>query len=338
MRTITLNKPGEFSFGETETPGELAPDTALVRVHRVGICGTDLHAFRGRQPFFSYPRILGHELGVEIIEVGANEQGLKVGDHCAVEPYLNCGHCIACRRGKPNCCVNLQVLGVHTDGGMRELIHVPVHKLHPSQSLSLDQLALVETLGIGAHAVARAQLQAGEFVLVIGAGPIGLSVIQFAQLEDVKIIVLDVSESRLEFCQQQLDVEFTMQGNEDVLNRLQELTNGDLPTVVFDATGNATSMGQAFNYVAHGGKLIFVGLVQADITFNDPNFHRRELTLFATRNSTGADFQRIISLLENGRVSTEPWITHRATCEAMIEQFPQWLEPDSGVIKALVEF
>lgn len=338
MRTITLNKPGEFSFGETSSPGELAPDTALVRVHRVGICGTDLHAFRGRQPFFNYPRILGHELGVEIIEVGANEQGLKVGDHCAVEPYLNCGHCIACRRGKPNCCVNLQVLGVHTDGGMRELIHVPVHKLHPSQSLSLDQLALVETLGIGAHAVTRAQLQAGEFVLVIGAGPIGLSVIQFAQLEDVKIIVLDVSESRLEFCRQQLQVEFTIQGNENVLERLQELTNGDLPTVVFDATGNATSMGQAFDYVAHGGKLIFVGLVQADITFNDPNFHRRELTLFATRNSTGADFQRIISLLESGRVSTAPWITHRATCEAMIEQFPQWLEPDSGVIKALVEF
>ena len=338
MRTITLDQPGALRLGDTATPDALGADMALVRVHRVGICGTDLHAYRGRQPFFNYPRILGHELGVEIVEVGPNERGLKVGDRCAVEPYLNCGHCIACRRGKSNCCVNLQVLGVHTDGGMREWIQVPIEKLHPSPSLSYEQLALVETLGIGAHAVARAGLEKAGFALVIGAGPIGLSVIQFAQLAGVQLIVVDVSAQRLEFCQQQLGVKHTIAGSEDVLARLQELTNGDLPTVVFDATGNAASMSKAFDYVAHGGRLIFVGLVQADITFPDPNFHRREITLFASRNSTPADFQRIIGLLESGEVNTTPWITHRTGSETLVEQFPIWLEPESGVIKAMVEF
>ena len=179
MKTVILEQPGQLSFAETDAPTTFAADEALVRVQRVGICGTDMHAYRGRQPFFSYPRILGHELGVEIVAIGENEAGLRAGDYCAVEPYLNCGHCIACRKGKTNCCVQLQVLGVHTDGGMREWITVPARKLHKSGKLSLDQLALVETLGIGAHAVDRARIEAGEFALVIGAGPIGLSVVQF---------------------------------------------------------------------------------------------------------------------------------------------------------------
>lgn len=338
MKTILLDQPEHLSLIETTQPEGLAADEALVRVHRVGICGTDLHAYRGKQPFFSYPRILGHELGVEIVALGADGGELQAGDHCAVEPYLNCGECIACRRGKPNCCVNLKVLGVHTDGGMREYLTVPIRKLHRSATLSLDQLALVETLGIGAHAVDRAQLEAGEFVLVIGAGPIGLAVIQFAQLAGVNVIVLDVNAGRLDFCRRQLKVEFTIQAGDDTLDQLQALTHNDLPTAVFDATGNPHSMMGAFEYVAPGGKLIFVGLFQGDVTFNDPHFHRREMTLRSSRNATSADFGRIIHLLEAGRVDTAPWITHRATCDAMIAEFPRWLDPQQGVIKAMVEF
>src|SRR5947199_4307593 len=180
MQTIVLEKPGSLTLADTAAPTDVPPGHAMVRVRRVGICGTDLHAYRGRQPFFSYPRILGHELGVEVIALGDGDTfGLKKGDRCTVEPYLNCGKCIACRRGKTNCCASLEVLGVHTDGGMRERIRVPVSKLHPSETLTLDQLALIETLGIGAHAVDRAKVEAGEFVLVIGAGPIGLAVMQF---------------------------------------------------------------------------------------------------------------------------------------------------------------
>lgn len=351
MNTIVLNEPFKFSLTETTPPPTTpAAGEALVRVHRVGVCGTDLHAFRGRQPFFSYPRILGHELGVEVIALGdalgdALTEGdwpnnIRVGDRCSVEPYLNCGKCIACRNGKTNCCINLQVLGVHTDGGMREYITVPTHKLHKSDVLSYEQLALVETLGIGAHAVDRAQLRPDEWVLVIGAGPIGLSVIQFAQLITPNIIVMDVSEQRLAFCKQQFNVPHLIKAGAEAepLKEIEAITNGDLPTMVFDATGNVQSMMAAFQYVAFGGKLEYVGLVQADVTFHDPFFHRREITLLSTRNSLSKDFPRIIQLIESGRIDTRPWITHRAHAIDMIGQFEGWLQPDNGVIKAVVAF
>jgi 2-desacetyl-2-hydroxyethyl bacteriochlorophyllide A dehydrogenase len=338
MKTIVLDEPGHLSLIDTPSQTTPGPGEALVRVHRVGVCGTDYHAFRGRQPFFTYPRIIGHELGVEVIEVGAEVANVRSGDKCAVEPYLNCGHCIACRRWRPNCCVSLQVLGVHVDGGMREFVKVPAHKVHPSQSLSFEQLALVETLGIGAHAVARGAVEADEWTLVIGAGPIGLSVIQFAQLAGAQVIALDTSDSRLRFCREQLRVQHTLKLNDNTLDEVGALTGGDLPTIVFDATGNPGSMQGAFEYVAPGGRLVFVGLVQADISFHDPHFHRREITLFASRNSTPGDFRRIIALMEQSRIDTAPWITHRADCDKMVDSFQEWLDPGAGVVKAMVHF
>lgn len=340
MKTITLEEPGRFAFGDTPAPREPAPGTALVRVRRVGVCGTDYHAFRGRQPFFTYPRILGHELGVEVVAVNGAGTALKPGDRCAVEPYLNCGACIACRHGKPNCCVALRVLGVHTDGGMREVIEVPLEKLHRSDTLSLEQLALVETLGIGAHAVERAQVRPGEWALVIGAGPIGLAVMQFATLAGARLIAMDVNSDRLAFARETMGVEETVAvaSDEQALRRVEELTAGDLPTLVFDATGSPASMQQAFQYGAHGGRLVFVGLVQADITFHDPHFHRRELTLLSSRNSTPADFRGIIAHMERGEIDTAPWITHRAPADRLLAEFPTWLDPATRVLKAMVEF
>lgn len=339
MKTLTLEEPGKLTIGETPEPdAALAAGQALVKIHRIGVCGTDIHAFNGKQPFFSYPRILGHELGVEVLAVADDVTNVAPGDRCAVEPYLNCGKCIACRRGKGNCCTSLQVLGVHTDGGHRERIVVPAAKLHASKKLSLDQLALVETLGIGAHAVDRAQLEAGEIVLVIGTGPIGLAVIQFAHAAGAKVIAMDVNDARLAFCRETLGVAHTVNATvPDVVAELQTLTNGDLPTAVFDATGNPKSMMASFNYPAHGGRLIFVGLFQGDVTFNDPNFHKRELTLMGSRNARSADFPRIIALIESGKVDTTPWITHRAPFDAVPEQFPSWVKPETGVLKAIIE-
>lgn len=338
MKTIRLEEPGRLVLTSTERPPSLQPEEALVRVHRIGVCGTDIHAFYGRQPFFSYPRILGHELGVEVLAANDPVGNLKPGDRCSVEPYLNCNRCIACRRGKPNCCVNLQVLGVHVDGGMRQEIIVPCRKLHVSENLTLDQLALVETLCIGCHAVERAGVESGETALVIGAGPIGLSVIQFAIEAKAKVIVLDIDMRRLEFCRQQLDVRHVINATyENTLEALKTMTAGDLPTVVFDATGNAKSMMSAFDYPASGGRLIFVGLFQGDVTFNDPNFHRRELTVLATRNARPENFTRVIQLIEAGRIKTEPWITHRAEFADAVTEFPSWTRPETGVIKALIE-
>ena len=337
MKTIVLDKPGDFRLTETEPPGQPGPGEAVIAVSRVGICGTDLHAFRGRQPFFDYPRILGHELGVEVTAVGPDVETVKVGDHCTVEPYLTCGTCIACRLGKTNCCEQMQVLGVHVDGGMRERILIPAQKLHRSDTLTLEQLALGETLGIGAHAVERTQPEEGESVLVIGAGPIGLSVIQFAQVAGARVALLELNEKRAAFAQSHFDIAHSITSLDRVEEDLREGFSGELPTVVMDATGNINSMNSAFLYVANGGRLTFVGFVQDDVTFHDPEFHRRELTLLATRNARSADFTRILCLMESGVVDTKPWITHEAGIDDLIDAFSTWLEPGQGVVKAMMK-
>ncbi len=338
MQAIMLEGPGRLRLVEADPPPPPGPGEALVRVHRVGICGTDLHAYRGRQPFFTYPRIVGHELGVEVLALGAGtgDSGLALGDRCSVEPYLSCGHCGACLRGKPNCCLNMRVLGVGVDGGLRELLLVPANKLHRSQSLSYDQLALVETLCIGAHAVARAQVERGEAVLIVGSGPIGLAAIQSARACGARVIVLEIADGRLDFCRR-LGIERCVDGKLDPLPQLQAMLGGELPTAVVDATGNGASMARAFEYVAHGGRLVFVGLYQGDVTFSDPAFHRRELTLLASRSALAEDFARAIAFLEAGQIDLAPWVTHRATPETVAGEFPRWLEPASGLLKAVVD-
>lgn len=323
MLQITLMVPGELVARTVESPSRSGTKTeALVRVRRIGVCGTDLHAFAGRQPFFTYPRVLGHELGVEIESIAPGEHGLKAGDRCAVEPYYHCGRCPTCRRGRTNCCESLQVLGVHIDGGMRERLTVPVDKLHKSESLTFDQLALVETLSIGRHAVGRAKLTGGESVLVVGAGPIGLAVTQFAVAAGATVTVLDRNPIRAAFAGR-----FGATGVETVGPKLHD--------VVFDATGNKAAMERSFERVAFGGTLVFVGLVQDRVSFDDPLFHRREMTVLASRNSAGA-FPPIIADIEAGRLDTTPWITHRLALAEVPEVFPK-LPPDPTVIKAMIE-
>ena len=335
MLQIVLDNPGKFSTADVAQP-KPGPGEALVRVHRIGVCGTDLHAFAGKQPFFSYPRVLGHELGVEIIDPGDQPNGLKAGDRCSVEPYLNCGRCIACRRGKPNCCADLKVMGVHVDGGMRPYVALPSRKLHASAKLDFEQLALVETLGIGAHAVERANVQADDVVLVIGAGPIGLSVMQFVQVTGATLIVTDVSETRLAFCREKLGVRHTLTNTAELASELRAIGGGDLPTVVIDATGNPKSMAASFDLPAAGGRLVFVGLFQGDLTFNDPQFHRRELTVFASRNSLPGTFRDIIRWVEEGKIDTKPWITHRLDLAAVPEIFPREISGNPAVLKAMI--
>jgi len=336
MRTIRLETPEQLRLTETAEPNTPGPGEVLVRMHRVGVCGTDYHAFRGNQPFFTYPRILGHELGVEVVALGPDVQDIAVGAQCAVRPYLECGHCPPCRRGKPNCCANLQVFGVHIDGGMREFALLPASHVHPATHLTYDQLALVEPLSVGAHAVARAQLAAGERILVVGAGPIGLAVTQFALLSGVQVMVMDISEQRLDFVQRHWPMVTLINGQGGGLAALQKVTGDDLPITVFDATGNPHSMQQAFSYVGFGGRLIFVGLFPGEVTFHDPTFHSHEMTLLSSRNALGTDFQRVIAAIEAEQVALAPWITHRAVFETLIEAFPLWTDPSSGIIKGLI--
>lgn len=335
MKTLILEQPGVLRVGERPRPDRLTAGEARVRVRCSGVCGTDLHAFAGRQPFFTYPRVPGHELAVEVLDVASDVTNVRVGERCAVEPYLNCGRCVACRRGRPNCCETLRVLGVHVDGGWTEEIVVPAVKLHASARLTDEQLALVETLGIGAHAVARGAPERGENVVVVGAGPIGLAVTQFAVAAGARVTVLDVSETRRTFVHRWLRVGvFDARGV--TREMLRERMEGEGPTLVFDATGSAAAMRQSFAWPTAGGRLVFVGLVQGEIAFDDPAFHRRELTVLASCNSTPADFRRIVAMMETGEIDTRPWVTHRARLEDVPGAFAAWTKPESGVIKAMI--
>lgn len=336
MKAISLESPKHFKQIDIAAPTRPGPGEALVRVHNVGICGTDISGYLGKMPFFSYPRIPGHELGVEVLEVAGDVANVKPGDRCSVEPYINCQQCYACRRGHTNCCEKHQTLGVHCDGGLRPRFLVPARKLHISRKLSYEQLALVETLAIGCHAVDRSGLKAEESCLIIGAGPIGLATLEFAKLSSAKIIMLDVNAARLDFCRRVMGVKHTIQMSDKLETELRELTDGHLPDVVIDATGNNASMSSAFGLITHAGRLVFVGITTEEVHFRHPVFHRPEGTLLCSRNALSRDFARIIGLIEDGRLDTGPWITHRTAFDDLIEVFPSYTRPETGVIKAVV--
>ncbi len=340
MRAIQFEKPLTLRLLDLPEPQAPGPGDALVRVHRVGICGTDYSGWMGKMPFFSYPRIPGHELGVEVLAVGDGVTNVAAGNRCSVEPYINCQSCSACRRGRTNCCENLKVLGVHTDGGLRPRFIVPARKLHPSTRLAPEQLALVETLAIGCHAVNRANPDSRETVLVLGAGPIGLSVIEFVRLTGARLVVVDLVESRLEFCRRAMGIQHTIlaTGEDGGLGALSDLTNGELAHAVIDATGSNRSMSRCLELTAFGGRVVYVGITQAELSFpHAPVLHRRELTLLASRNALPDDFTRIIGLIEEGRIDTRPWITHRTNFDRLGQDLPVFARPETGVIKAVVE-
>lgn len=336
MKTLVCTRPGEFEYAKGEQP-QLKQGQAIIKIRRIGICGTDLHAYEGTQPYFEYPRILGHELSGELIAVD-NAPGFEKGEAVTFIPYFYCGKCIACRNGKQNACVNIKVCGVHQHGGMVEYLSVPSYSLIHGEGLSFDALALVEPLAIGAHGVRRAGVKKDEFVLVIGAGPIGLGTMEFARIAGGKVIALDINNDRLKFCKEKLKVEHTINAmTPDVSDELMKITNGDMPTVVIDATGNLKAINNAFGYMAHGARYILIGLQKGDICFGHPEFHKREATLMSSRNATREDFEHVISSMQNGEVDPTTYITHRVRFDQVKDEFEGWLNPANGVIKAMVE-
>jgi 2-desacetyl-2-hydroxyethyl bacteriochlorophyllide A dehydrogenase len=316
------------------------PGEVLIRVKRVGVCGTDLHIFTGNQPYLAYPRVMGHELAGIVESAPANAR-VKAGDQVYVMPYLSCGKCIACRAGKTNCCTNIQVLGVHADGGMVEYLAVPHEFVFEASGVTLDQTAMIEFLAIGAHAVARAEVRPDQRVLVVGAGPIGMAALIFAKLRGAQVYVLDGRADRLSVCAGRLDadgvVALDTSGEAADASQLAELTNGEFFDVVFDATGNIKAMERGLEFVAHGGKYVLVSIVKDRISFSDPEFHKRETTLLASRNATAADFQTVLEAMRAGKIPTDVLKTHVLQLHDLPATFGKLLDPGAGVIKAMVE-
>lgn len=336
MKTLVCVEPGKLEYSTGKKPG-LQKGHAILKIKRIGICGTDLHAFEGTQPYFNYPRILGHELAGELMAFD-DAPGFQTGDPVTFIPYFNCNKCIACRNGKTNCCTQMKVCGVHVDGGMVEALSVPVSSLLHGDGLSFDELALVEPLSISAHGIRRASIKQGEFVLVIGAGPIGLGTMEFARIAGAKVIALDINEQRLRFCEDKLNVAHALNAlASDVTEQLKEITNGDMPTVVIDASGSLRAINNAFQYMAHGARYVLIGLQKDYISFSHPEFHKREGTLMSSRNATRQDFEYVIASIKKGEVQPTTYITHRVAFDDVAMEFESWLNPGNAVIKAMVE-
>jgi 2-desacetyl-2-hydroxyethyl bacteriochlorophyllide A dehydrogenase len=316
MQQWICNEPGLLISQEAEMPSR-APGFSLLRVRNIGICGTDIHAFAGNQPFFSYPRILGHELAVEIVESDV----FVTGELATIIPYFNCTSCGACSAGKPNCCESLQVFGVHIDGGMREYIVIEDRYILPGKGLSAEELALVEPLSIAAHGLRRATLSAGEKVLVMGAGPIGLFTILLAKIQGASVEVAEPNSYRLQFCIENLGV--------------SEASATAYSTVI-DATGNLHAIESGFAKMAHGGKYVLIGLQKQSISFSHPEFHKREATLMSSRNATIEDFEYVMDLFRDKKIQADPFISHRFSKNQVSGIFTKINEPTEQVIKSMI--
>jgi 2-desacetyl-2-hydroxyethyl bacteriochlorophyllide A dehydrogenase len=336
MKFVRCVAPGELEFAARPTPGRSPEGWALIKVAYVGICGTDYHIFEGKHPFLAYPRVMGHEVSGTVVEINGST-ALAVGQDVIINPYLACDKCVACRQGKQNCCVSIQVLGVHRDGAMSEQLLVPIENLLSADGLSLAEAATVEFLAVGAHAVQRSLAMGGQRALVIGAGPIGLGTALFARIAKQHVTIMDVSAERLAFATEQLGF-LIIDGSKGLISeRISERTAGAGFDVVYDATGNSDSLQHAFAYVAHGGVMVMVSVVQDDITFSDPEFHKREMMLIGSRNATRADFKHVITSIRTGKVPIDRLVTHRTTLRDSPRDIALWAHQKSGLIKAMID-
>lgn len=333
MRTDTMmpcgscTAPGLFEVVARPRPMTAPKGWVLVDTAAVGICGTDYHIFDGKHPFLAYPRVIGHELSGH---VASDAPGFAHGDLVVVNPYVSCGDCHVCKRGKPNACMKIEVLGVHRDGGMCARFAVPVGNLYPADGLTPKQAAMVEFLAIGAHAVARSDLGQGDLVLVTGAGPIGFGVAIFARLAGARVHLLDASRDRL-----------TAAAGFGFVHGFQPgeaLPAPDGYDVVFDATGHAGAMQAGFAHVAHGGTYVLVSVVKDDITFAAPEFHKREMRLIGSRNALRADFETVMAALRDGVVDSDLLASEVLTLDALPARFPQLVANRDQIIKVIVDF
>jgi len=336
MKAIVCQKPFHVRAEDRPAP-KVREGEVLVRIDRVGLCGTDFHIFAGRHPYLTYPRIMGHELAGRVAAAPANSR-FREGQLVAINPYLSCGVCIACRRGRSNACVHVQVLGVHTDGGMCELLSVPESAVLDATGLSPDQAAMLEFLAVGAHAVARSGIAPGNRAAVVGAGPIGIATGLFARLKGAAVTLVDQRRARLEYARDNLGFADIVPAGEGLHAALASRTDGEMFDVVFEATGSIEPMGQSLAYLATGGVMVLVGVAPGDIALSDPEFHKREATLLASRNALAEDFDNVISAIKADLIPTGALQTHSFAAEEMAQRLPELISGADRVLKAIAYF
>lgn len=333
MKAVVCDEPGSLRIEERDLPESPGDGWVPVDIGHVGICGTDYHIFEGKHPFLQYPRVMGHELSGRVaVDAGR----FKAGDLVIVNPYIACGKCRSCLRGKPNCCYRIGVLGVHRDGGLCERIYVPDENLYSAEGMQPFEAAMVEFLAIGAHAVRRSELAEGDRVLVVGVGPIGLGTALFARLRGAEVHLLDSSRPRLDMVASRFAFASTIT-LEDGLDATLAPTGGEGYDAVFDATGNAQAIEAGFTYLAHGGSYVLVSVVTSTISFSDPEFHKREMRLIGSRNATREDFETVVQALKSGAIDAGAMRTHSVPVDRLPDEFAHLLHHRQTGIKAIVE-
>lgn len=336
MKGYALFAPGDIRLTEWPIP-EIGDDEILVKVAAVGICGSDVHAYHGHQPSMVYPCIIGHEISGTVVRKGERAAGISVGDHVILDPVIRCGECPTCLAGKPNICVNLQVLGVHVHGGLAEYVKAQAYQAHAiSKSIPLWKCAFAEPLSIGGQAVTRGEVRKGSSLLIIGAGPIGLSALIMAKAKGAYVAVADINDYRLNKAEGY--------GADRVINtrqiNLEEMTKSITESagfdIVIDAVGSQTVLDDAVKCVCRGGRLVVLGLAPQGVGVSALTILKKELDVVGSRMSH-KQFQVVSEMLASGKVDPAAAITHRFTFSDIEKAFGLALKPDADVVKIIVE-
>lgn len=338
MKALFIDQPGQARLGERRTPTP-GPNDVLLRICRVGLCGSDLSTYRGTNPLVTYPRVPGHEIAATIEQAGAAVPDTwHVGRNVLVVPYTHCGTCSACRQLRYNCCRANQTLGVQRDGGMSEWMVAPWQKLLTSESLSLRELALVEPLTIGFHAVDRGRVREQDTVVVLGCGAIGLGAITGAARRSARVVAVDIDARKLQIagaCGAAVAVNSAVESLHD---RLQELTDGHGPDVVIEAIGRPETFQAAVDEVGFGGRVIYIGYAIEPVKYETKLFVVKELDILGSRNALPRDFAEVIAHLEEGRFPVDDVVTHTVPlCDAG-DSLDRWNTNPGGFIKIQVDF
>lgn len=337
MKAMLLKDPFNMVYIDKEKPVPGHAE-ALLKIRAVGICGTDIHAYTGKQPFFNYPRILGHEICAEVAEVDSACESITIGQRVSVIPCDPCYSCFACREGRTNCCESASLFGVHKDGAFQEYLSVPEKNLVVvPDELSDSTVALIEPFAIGAHAIARVGVKQSDDVLVIGAGPIGIGIAAIAKEYGANVVVADVQASRRKHIETVLKLKTVNPLDEGFSDDLKSSFNNMYPQTVIDVTGNPQSMNNSINFLRHAGKLEFVGLFIGELCIDDVEFHKRETTLFSSRNATRDDFNEVIRLFQKGALS-EGLMKNKELDFLNIHNYGEDVINDKALIKAVINF
>lgn len=338
MKAVFINAPGEVEIKQIEKPVPKQGE-ALLKILYGGICGSDLGSYRGSMAYFSYPRTPGHEFAAEIIEIGANDQGLKKGMIVTCNPYFNCENCYSCKRGLVNCCTTNQTMGVQREGAFAEYITMPIERIYDGKGIPAKTLALIEPFCISYHGVSRANVQKGDKVLIIGAGTIGVLAAVAAKAKGGEVYISDVAQGKLDYAKEfGVDGVILNDSPENFEKAVSDVTNGNGFDVAIEAVGLPSTFQNCIDAAAFGGKVVLIGVGKKNLDFNFTMIQKKELNIFGSRNALKKDFLELIDLVKSGEVPLEKIVTNTYKFDDVAKAFEEFHKNAGKMLKVVIDF